>query len=163
MEPPFYFVRDKTSHAAHHWDYLRNRRATALCGHDYDDIHWEGSVRPTKVCRSCQEVLPRFEAKWWRKEARRAEVHRDRLEEANKRLDGEVRALKRQMNQLTYQLELSKSTIESQKATIEAQGQKINNQRITLHRLQTAKASAKKATQKSVDQPPVRSIGKSKP
>jgi len=151
MEPPFYFVRDKASHAAHHWDYLRNRRATALCGHDYGDIQWEGTARPAKVCRQCQEVLPRFEATWWRTAARRAQVHRDRLEKENARLGKELTGLRRQMNQLTYQLELSKETIESQKSTIgsqkstiDSQAEKIDNQRKTLKHLQTARAEKKK-------------------
>lgn len=150
MEPPFYFVRDRASSAAHHWDYLRNRRATALCGHDYDDPQWEGTTRPSKVCRRCQEVLPLFEAKWWKNAARRIEVHRARLEESNARLQGEVTHLKRQLDQLTYQLELSKDTIETQKT-------KINNQRMTLNRLQTARSSKSpkptKATAGSAKQP----------
>lgn len=133
MEPPFYYVRDKASSAAHHWDYLRNRRAKALCGQDYVDPQWEGSSRPSRICRSCQEKLPLFEAKWWRKTARRVEIHRSRLEAENAELRGEVTALKRQMDQLTYQLELSMETIENQK-------QKINNQRKTLSHLQHARS-----------------------
>lgn len=134
MEPPFYFVRDRASSAAHHWDYLRNRRVTALCGHDYDDPQWEGTDRPSKVCRRCQEVLPKFEAKWWKRAARRVEIHRAHLEDSNAKLQNEVTHLKRQLDQLTYQLELSKDTIEEQK-------KKINNQRMTLRRLQTARSN----------------------
>ncbi|ULE34046.1 TolC family protein [Mycobacterium sp. IDR2000157661] len=142
MEPPFYFVRDRASSAAHHWDYLRNRRATALCGHDYDDPQWEGPARPSKVCRRCQEVLPQFEAKWWKKAARRVEVHRAQLEDSNAKLQSEVAHLKRQLDQLTYQLELSKDTIETHK-------KKINNQRLTLHRLQTARSSKSATPQRA--------------
>ncbi|WP_133058792.1 hypothetical protein, partial [Mycolicibacterium peregrinum] len=137
MEPPFYFVRDSASRVAHHWDYLRNRTATALCGHDYrGEIRWEGDARPAKVCRSCQDVLPQFEAKWWRQGARRIEIHRDRLEKRNAEIENELTQLRRQINQLTYQLELSKETIVSQK-------QKIENQRKTLHHLQSARAAQK--------------------
>lgn len=165
MEPPFYYVRDSASPVAHHWDYLRDRRATALCGQQYlDEIRWEGTERPAKVCRRCQDVLPRFEAVWWRKAARRAQAHRERLEATTKHLERELASLKRQVTQLTYQLELSKDSIEASKARIDAQrtkiesqaatikshiqkiekqAQKIENQRKTLHNLQSARAVAK--------------------
>jgi hypothetical protein len=176
MEPPVYFVRDKTSLAVRHWDYLRDRRATALCGYEYsDEIQWEGTVRPAKVCRNCQEVLPRFEARWWRKAARREHAHHERLEASNKRLEGDQTQLRRQIAQLTYQLELSRDAIESQKAKIgsqsnaieagqvtirsqkdqiDTQTQKIENQRKTLRGLQSAGTPSKAA-------PPTSSVNRS--
>jgi hypothetical protein len=68
-DPPYYYVRDKGSAVAHHWDYLRSRTDHALCGHPYQGATWEGEDRPRAVCRACQAVLPRFDARWWRSRA----------------------------------------------------------------------------------------------
>src|SRR5262245_26428799 len=137
MEPPFYFVRDKVSKVAHHCDYERDRSTRALCGHEYQgDIVWEGEARPSRVCRACQELLPQFEARWWRQAARKLEIKLERLERSRSPVDQEVHRLRRQCDQLTYQLGLSRKTIE----TLE---RKVDNQRKQLHNLQTARAQAK--------------------
>ena len=70
MEPPYFYVREKSAATAHHWDYLRDRANTALCGHGYVDPITLGEVaRPRSVCRACQARLSEWEAKWWRQRA----------------------------------------------------------------------------------------------
>src|SRR6478609_1048958 len=68
-DPLYYYVRDKGSAVAHHWDYLRSRTDHALCGHAYQGAVWEGEDRPRAVCRACQALLPSHEARWWRAKA----------------------------------------------------------------------------------------------
>ena len=85
MEPPNFYVREKSSPVAHHWDYLRDRADTALCGHGYVDPITLGEVpRPRSVCRSCQARLPEWEARWWRQ---RAEEVYEKLEALRKVYD----------------------------------------------------------------------------
>lgn len=73
QEPPYFFVREKASSAAHHWDYLNDRADEALCGHRYDDPITLGEVpRPKAVCRACQARLPEYHAAWWSEQARTA-------------------------------------------------------------------------------------------
>ncbi|WP_131811356.1 hypothetical protein [Mycolicibacterium monacense] len=73
MEPPFFYVRERSWPAAHHWDYLRDRSDHALCGHGYEDPITLGEIpRPKAVCRRCQALLPIYEAKWWREQAEAA-------------------------------------------------------------------------------------------
>jgi hypothetical protein len=80
MEPEYWFVRDGVSRAAHHWDYIRNRAHFALCGHEFDGgIVSERSDRPKRVCRACQELLPIYEARWWREKAHSLTEEADRL------------------------------------------------------------------------------------
>lgn len=70
MEPPYYYVRERSASAAHHWDYINGRNDQALCGHDYQDPITLGAVdRPKAVCRACQARIPHYEAIWWRKQA----------------------------------------------------------------------------------------------
>lgn len=76
-DPLYYYVRDKGSAIAHHWDYLRGRNDHALCGHPYRGATWEGEDRPRSVCRACQAMLPAHEARWWKA---RAEVLQDELD-----------------------------------------------------------------------------------
>ena len=75
-DPLHYYVRDKGSAFAHHWDYARSRPDHALCGYPYQSPVWEGEARPRAVCRACQALLAPHEARWWRKkaEALQAEV-----------------------------------------------------------------------------------------
>lgn len=67
MEPPYFYVREKSAPAAHHWDYLRDRSTSALCGHEYVDPITLGEIpRPRSVCRGCQARLCEWETIWWR-------------------------------------------------------------------------------------------------
>ena len=71
QEPPYVYVREKASPAAHHLDYLNDRADEALCGHGYLDPITLGEVtRPKAVCRACQARLPEYHAKWWREQFR---------------------------------------------------------------------------------------------
>ncbi|WP_157546576.1 hypothetical protein [Mycobacterium sp. IS-1742] len=73
QEPPYFYVREKASAAAHHWDYLNDRADEALCGHGYCDPITLGEVpRPKAVCRACQARLPQYHAVWWSERARTA-------------------------------------------------------------------------------------------
>lgn len=86
MELPYFYVREKSSTAAHHWDYLRDRADSALCGHGYVDPITLGEVpRPKSVCRACQARLPEWEAKWWRQQA---EGSSEKLADLQKKYDG---------------------------------------------------------------------------
>ncbi len=75
------------------------------------------------------------------------EIDRDRLQERSAQIESELVQLRRQINQLTYQLELSKETIDLHK-------QKIENQRKTLHHLQTARAAQRTNTHSSAPNKP---------
>jgi hypothetical protein len=77
MRPPFYFVRVNASKVAHHWDYARDRRTRALCGHEYrDDMVWEREA-------------------WWRQAARKLEIKLERLQRSRSPVDQEVHRLRR--------------------------------------------------------------------
>ena len=65
----YYYVRDRGSSYAHHWDYARSRSDHALCGQPYGGPVWEGEARPKSVCRACQALLAPHEASWWRTKA----------------------------------------------------------------------------------------------
>ena len=135
--PPFWFVRDKRSRVAHHWDYERDRATRALCGHQYEDeIVFEGEKPPNRVCRDCQEVLPRFEAKWWRETAEKSVDRCALLEGRCEDSERELRQLRSQIEKLTYQLGLSEGRNETLKV-------KIANQRKQLHNLQSSRAATK--------------------
>ena len=139
MKPPFYFVRDKGSRVAHHWDYQCNRRSRALCGYYYvDEIVSEGYTPPSRVCRACQDVLPRFEAKWWREAAQQSESRRKHLEDRCATADRELKQLRKEVSHLTYELGLSQGRIETLKT-------KVTNQAKKLHELQSARAAANRA------------------
>lgn len=89
--PDFYYVRDKSSRVAHHWDYLGNRPHRALCGHRYEPpIHYEGSARPRAVCRACQSLVPKYEALWWRQSALHLASEKAALEKAMRNLTSVV-------------------------------------------------------------------------
>ncbi len=117
MEPPFYYVRDKGSRVAHHWDYDQDRSWRALCGHSYTDaIAWQGETRPSRVCRACQELLPLYEVRWWKQTAEETSAQCRHLAE-------ELATARGRINQLQT---------------------KVDNQRRTLRRLQTPKAKQQK-------------------
>jgi hypothetical protein len=79
-DPPYVYVRDKISPAAHHWDYLNDHNDESLCGHGYVDPVTLGEVpRPRAVCRACQARLPEYHAKWWRDRLEAAEVELEDL------------------------------------------------------------------------------------
>lgn len=139
IRPPFWFVRDKKSRVAHHWDYERDRATRALCGHEYEDeIVFEGETLPNRVCRDCQEVVPRFEARWWRETARKSAERCAHLEQRCANSEQELRQLRSQIEGLTYQLGLSEGRNEMLKA-------KVANQRKQLHNLQSSRAATKQA------------------
>jgi hypothetical protein len=95
MEPEYYYVRDTSSKAAHHWDYLRNRSSRALCGHEYvGPIAYEGPDRPRSVCRACQAALPTYGERWWRDVAKSTQTQLDEIESENKRLKADIKQLK---------------------------------------------------------------------
>lgn len=140
MNPPYYFVRDKGSRVAHHWDYERDRRSRALCGHEYaQEIIFEGYKQPSRVCRACQDVLPRFEAKWWRQTAQKAANCCAELEQRCATAERELKHSRSQIERLTYQLGHSEGRIEALQV-------KVANQRKNLHDLQSARAAANRAT-----------------
>lgn len=98
-EPLFFYVRDKGSRVAHHFDYRRSRRGYALCGHAYlDEIVWEGEQRPRAVCRACQALVGPYELRWWRS---RAEDLGRQLSD----LDGSHRELVRRYDELKQHAE----------------------------------------------------------
>src|SRR5271166_6088288 len=100
MEPEFYYVRDTSSKAAHHWDYFGNRDSRALCGHRYEGgIAYEGPDRPRSVCRACQAALPGFEAHWWRSAAEAADRERTQLLSRLARVEGETQRLAEELAQ----------------------------------------------------------------
>lgn len=146
MEPPYYFVRDRGSRTAHHWDYERDRSTRALCGHEYEDeIIFEGPERPSRVCRACTEELPRFEARWWRDEAIKTAAHCAQLQERWANAHRDVQVSRTQIEKLTYQLGRAEERI----GALEA---KIANQRKNLNDLQSARAAAKRAANASQSQ-----------
>jgi hypothetical protein len=145
MEPPFYFVRDKGSRVAHHWDYDRDRKTRALCGHQYEDeIVFEGTKRPNSVCRECSEVLPRFESRWWRETAQKSFDQCARLQERCANAEQDAKISRVQIEKLTYKLGLAEGRIEGLKA-------KVANQRKNLNDLQSARAAAKRAVRNIPD------------
>src|SRR4051794_36869899 len=101
VSPPFYFVRDKSSSVAHHWDYERGRSDHALCGCPYMEPKWEGAERPRAVCRACQSRLLTYEARWWKAQAQKlrdelaylTEQSEKRAAELQERIDNQRRAL----------------------------------------------------------------------
>lgn len=66
-----WFVRDRGSKAAHHFDYSAPLPDRALCGHRFNEVLWEDEERPTRVCTRCQARMPSHEADWWRTRAER--------------------------------------------------------------------------------------------
>lgn len=97
-------MRDVASRSAHHWDYIRNRNTVALCGHPFSEIAAEGPDRPKRVCRACQELLPIYEAKWWRTAAEEAseslESSRDKVAKLQQKIDNQRAQLHRVQTQL---------------------------------------------------------------
>jgi hypothetical protein len=80
QEPTYIYIRDRTSTAAHHWDYLNDRSDQALCGHGYvDPITLEEVPRPSAVCGACQARLPEYHAQWWRDQLQAANVQLEEL------------------------------------------------------------------------------------
>jgi hypothetical protein len=147
MKPPYYFVRDKGSRVAHHWDYERDRTNHALCGHEYEgEILFEGGMQPSRVCRACQEALPRFEAKWWRGVAQKLASRSTSLEQRCATAERNLKQSRSQVEHLTYQLGLSEGRIETLK-------EKVANQRDNLKALQTVRAAANRAAKTVRDHP----------
>jgi hypothetical protein len=73
QEPPHVYVRDRTSFAAHHRDYLNDRSDEALCGHKYVDPIAVGETgRPSDVCPACDARVSEYHARWWRDQYRAA-------------------------------------------------------------------------------------------
>ena len=66
MELQVLYVKHKAP-AAHIWDYLKNRSDYALCGHPYANPVQlpEEDGRPNRVCRACEALAPKAEAKAW--------------------------------------------------------------------------------------------------
>lgn len=89
-DSPYYYVRDKGSRVAHHWDYARDRTDHALCGYAYQEPVWEGTVRPRAVCRACQELLPAHEVRWWRQKAETLQAELDSLTQETDALTARV-------------------------------------------------------------------------
>lgn len=156
--PPYYFVRDRASRVAHHWDYERERTTRALCGHEYaGEILFEGAEQPSRVCRSCQQLLPPFEARWWRDAARKSLAQLANLKERHAVLESQLRQSRSQVDKLTYQLGLCEGRNESL-------NKKVANQRNTLNQLQNGRAAANRAKKSVQSQPanatPVRAKAK---
>jgi hypothetical protein len=147
VEPPYYFVRDRASRVAHHWDYERERTTRALCGHEYaGEILFEGGEQPSRVCRSCQQLLPPFEARWWRDSAKKSLAQLASLKERYADLGNQLRQSRSHVDKLSYQLGLCEGRNESLK-------KKVANQRNTLHQLQDGRSAANRA-KKSVQSRP---------
>ena len=100
MEPPFYYVRDSVSKAAHHWDYFHDRHSHGLCGHAFEgSIAYEGPKRPSKVCRRCQDALPAYEARWWRETAETAAHEQENLAARLEKAERQAEVLRVQAEQ----------------------------------------------------------------
>lgn len=112
-------MRDVTSGSAHHWDYMRNRNTVALCGHAYSEIATEGPDRPKRVCRACQELLPTYEAKWWRMAAEEAaellELSRDKAAKLQQKVDNQRTQLQRVQTELVRLKKCNASKAQSKK------------------------------------------------
>src|SRR4051812_3931247 len=67
--PLQWFVKDAASRVAHVLDYRCDAADTALCGHAFADIQWQGEERPRSVCRMCQEAMPGQSASEWERRA----------------------------------------------------------------------------------------------
>lgn len=79
-EPPHVYVRDRTSSAAHHRDYLNDRSDEALCGHKLIDPITVGDTdRPTELCPACDARLSEYHAQWWRDRYRAAKSELEAL------------------------------------------------------------------------------------
>ena len=157
LQPPYYFVRDKSSRVAHHWDYLRSRDDHALCGSIYRvAIAWHGEQRPRAVCRECQARVPEFDAQWWRD-----------LAESR---DSEIEHL----NQLVHQLKSEVSETDDLKTRVaslvsenEALKDRVDNQRRALAGLNKARVpgqsapSTKKKSQTSIPKPKAKKVQQS--
>jgi len=103
-DPLYYYVRDKGSAVAHHWDYLRSRSDHALCGHPYEAPVWEGEDRPRAVCRACQALLPAHEAGWWRRKAEAIQSEFDSLRPETDDLRKRVAELEKHIDNQRSQL-----------------------------------------------------------
>jgi predicted nucleic acid-binding Zn-ribbon protein len=141
MEPPLYFVRDRGSRVAHHWDYEGDRNYRALCGHVYtSEIAFEGYTRPSRVCLTCQELAPKFEAKLWRQIAEKADAKRTQLQQ---RIDIAQRDLQRRQRHIAH-LNRQLGAARQRNATLQ---RKVENQQATLRQLQAALKNAKRGAQ----------------
>lgn len=103
-DPLHYYVRDKGSAIAHHWDYVRSRKDHALCGHPYRSPVWEGEDRPRAVCRACQALLPPHEARWWRTRAQAALAELESLSLETEHLRARVAELEQRVENQRRQL-----------------------------------------------------------
>lgn len=147
--PPYWYVRDTVSRAAHHWDYLRDNRFRSLCGHRYTgEIKWHGGTRPRRVCRACQHRLPIFEATWWQAQAtaqhenaatadRERAIYRYQLSLAEKK----IRELQTQIERMQHQGQnrsVSTAIIEQLRVDNAALRAKSERQRTQLAKVQRA-------------------------
>ncbi len=123
QEPPYFYVRERTSPAAHHWDYLNDRTDEALCGHGYDDPITLGEVtRPKSVCRACQGRLHEYHAKWWREQSQAVSSE---LEELRAQLD-ELGARYRKLVEHSNNQRTHLATLQSKLRTINEDRQKAS-------------------------------------
>jgi len=113
-DPLYYFVRDKGSPVAHHWDYVRSRADHALCGHPYQAPVWEGEDRPRAVCRACQALLPPHEARWWRTRA-------EALQKESESMRLEAEGLRTRLAELERQVAIQRSQLRQLNAKLGGQ------------------------------------------
>lgn len=147
MKPPLYYVRDKGSRVAHHWDYEGDRNDRALCGQDYvGEIVFEGFNRPARVCRACQDLAPHFEAKWWRQKAIDAANKRDEVQRQKDLLTRDINRMRGHIAKLNRRIGAEHGKVASLRHKLDDQARKIANQKAEISRLHTALENAKRGT-----------------
>ncbi|AGP63472.1 hypothetical protein OEM_19370 [Mycobacterium intracellulare subsp. yongonense 05-1390] len=80
-EPPHAYVRDRSSSAAHHRDYLHDRSDDALCGRKFiDPVTVEDHDQPSDVYPACAARVSEYHARWWRDQYRAAKSELEALQ-----------------------------------------------------------------------------------
>lgn len=104
--PPQYFVVERGSRVAHHWDYLKDRNDTALCGHEYNrEIASQGHDIPAiNICEECTKLVPSYEAMWWRETAHIAENLRRKFQQKADLTDNKLKAVRQELDTVEAKL-----------------------------------------------------------
>ncbi|RAV13942.1 hypothetical protein DQP55_09405 [Mycolicibacterium sp. GF69] len=80
MEPPHSFVRETSTCAVHHRDYLNRDDDHALCGVAFENpTPLDEPADDVAICPDCAARLAEYHARWWRHRALAAEAELEEL------------------------------------------------------------------------------------
>lgn len=80
MEPPHSFVRETSTYAVHHRDYLNRDDDHALCGVAFENPTPLGeAAADVAICPDCEARLAEYHVRWWRERAQAAEAELEEL------------------------------------------------------------------------------------